>query len=103
MKLTLGHRILLTLLPLLALLAVLGVAGFVLLSNLGSRAGEILRENYDSVLYMERLGEAVERIDSSFAFALLGKEEQARRQYEANWERFGDNLKKEQGNITLAG
>ncbi len=103
MKLTLGHRILLTLLPLLALLAVLGAVGFALLSNLGGRAGKILRENYDSVLYMERLGEAVERIDSSFPFALLGKEEQAQRQYAKNWEQFQDNLQKEQGNITLPG
>jgi PAS domain S-box-containing protein len=103
MKLTLRRRIVLTLLPLLALLAGLGGAGVALLSHLGRRADVILRENYDSVLYMERLGEAVERIDSSFTFALLGREQLALKQYAKNWDRFDKNLHKEQGNITLPG
>jgi signal transduction histidine kinase len=103
MKLTLRRRIILTLLPLLAILAVLGGAGIALLFHLGRRADVILRENYDSVLYMERLGEALERIDSAFAFAMLGREQLARKQYAENWEQFDDNLRKEQGNITIPG
>src|SRR5437764_9142769 len=103
MRWTLRHRILLTLLPLLALLAVLGGAGLVLLSRLGGRIDVILRENYDSVRYMERLGEALERIDSSFTFALAGEEERARKQYEANWKAYRLYLEKEQNNITLPG
>jgi hypothetical protein len=71
--LTLRQRILLTLLPLLVLLAVLGGAGVVLLHRLGGRIDEILRENYDSVRYMQRLDKAVERIDSSFQFAIAGR------------------------------
>src|SRR2546429_2467362 len=103
MRLTLRYRILLTLLPLLALLAVLGSAGLVLLSRLGSRVDVILRENYDSVRYMERLGEALERIDSSFTFALAGEDERAERQYQANWKLYRKYLNKEKGNITLPG
>src|SRR5262249_27866853 len=51
--------------------------------------------------YMERLGEALERIDSSFTFALAGEEERARKQYAAYWKLYREQLKLEQGNITL--
>jgi NtrC-family two-component system sensor histidine kinase KinB len=100
---TLRFRILITLLPLLALLAVLGGAGAVLLHRLSGSIDAILRENYDSVIYMERLKESLERIDSSFTFALAGQEEKARHQYEEQWKPFLDNLRLEQNNITLPG
>src|SRR5579859_5518575 len=74
MTLSLRQRMWLTLLPLLVLMAVLGGAGVVLLLRLGGSIGAILRENYDSVVYMERLKEDLERIDSSFTFALAGRE-----------------------------
>jgi signal transduction histidine kinase len=103
MRLTLRHRIFLTLAPLLAILALLGGGGFVLLSQLGGRIDVILRENYDSVIYMERLHEALERIDSSFQFALAGREKEAREQYAEYWNMFRAYLEKEQNNITLPG
>jgi PAS domain S-box-containing protein len=103
MTLNLRQRIFLTLAPLLLLLMVLGGAGVVLLYRLGDSARAILRENYDSVLAMERLNEALERIDSSFQFALAGRPEEARRQYAKNWGAYYDSLKVEQENITLPG
>ncbi len=103
MKLSLRTRIVLTLLPLLALMAALGAVAVVLLHRLGGRIDAILRENYDSVQYMERLKEALERIDSSFTFALSGREAQARRQFAEQWPTYLDNLRREQGNITLPG
>ncbi len=81
MTLTLRRRILLTLAPLLLLLAMLGSAGAVLLYRLGGRIDLILRENYDSVRAMSRLNEALERIDSSFSFALASHEDIAVPQY----------------------
>jgi signal transduction histidine kinase len=103
MPLTLRSRIILTLLPLLALLIALGAAGYALLSHLAGRIDVILRENYDSVRYMERLGEALERIDSAFTFALAGEQERADRQYKANWKLYREYLDKEWGNLTLPG
>lgn len=103
MKLSLRWQIFLTLVPLLLLVVVLGGAGAVLLHRLGDRIGAILRENYRSVIYMERLNEAVERIDSSFHIALAGREQNARQQYEDHWKEFYDNLEKERANITLPG
>ena len=61
MTLSLRSRIVLTLLPLLAVLVILGGAGVALLHRLGGRIDAILRENYDSVIAMERLTEALER------------------------------------------
>ncbi len=100
---TLRVRIILTLAPLLLLIAGLGGAGAVLLYRLGGRIDLILRENYDSVIAMERLNEAVERIDSSFQFALAGREEEAVRQYRAEWPNYQAALDKERANVTLPG
>src|SRR5262245_17263889 len=111
MRMPLRRRIFLTLLPLLALIATLGGSGALLLHRLGGRIDTILRENYDSVLYMDRLQEALERIDSSFQFTLSqrngkageDREKQARAQYDDNWAAFRQQLEREQNNITLPG
>src|SRR5713226_8820546 len=103
MTLPLRFRIVLTLVPLLVVLGVLGGTAAFLLYHLGGRIDAILRENYDSVVYMERLNEALERIDSSFQFALAGEERKARQEYEKNWPEYEQNLRLEQHNITLDG
>lgn len=103
MTLTLRWRIALTLVPLLLLLAALGSAGAALLYRVGSRIEDILSENFRSVIYMERLNEALERIDSSFSLALAGLEDRATEQYKTNWVAYEDNLRLEQDNITLPG
>ncbi|HEY1377881.1 MAG TPA: ATP-binding protein [Gemmataceae bacterium] len=103
MRQSLRRRIVLTLAPLLALIAGLGLAGVVLLQQIGGRIDLIMRENYDSVRAMFRLNEAVERIDSAFQFALSGRADEARRQYDDNWPRVEEQLRVEQNNITLPG
>jgi signal transduction histidine kinase len=102
MALSLRSRLILTLAPILVLMAILGGAAAWLLYRLGGRVDAILHENYDSVLYMERLNEALERIDSSFQFALVG-EAKAEPQYQTNWEAYAKYLKAEQQNITVEG
>src|SRR5262249_60842205 len=84
-------------------LTILGGAGVVLLYQLGGRIDEILRENYDSVIYMKDLNEAVERIDSSFTFTLAGQKKKGLQQYKKYWRIYLNNLHKEQDNITLPG
>jgi len=101
MTLSLRTRLLLTVAPLVALIAAVGGAGVWLLHNLGQRSDEILRENYVSVRAMDRLNEAVERIDSSFQFALAGREEDARAAYVANWPVVREQLTVERGNVTI--
>lgn len=101
MSLSLRRRILLTGTPLLLLIAGLGVTGAALLVRLGQRSDAILRENYDSVRAMNRLNEAVERIDSSFHLALADKEDEARAAYRANWVRYREQLDIEANNVTI--
>ncbi len=103
MNLTLRHRIILTLVPLVVLVSILGVAGTVLLYRLGNHIDKILTENYDSVIFMKDLNEALERIDSSFTFALAGQEEKGWKQYQANWPSYMRNLRLERCNITIPG
>jgi signal transduction histidine kinase len=103
MTLTLRSRIFLTLAPLLVLLAVLGGAGAWLLYHLGGRIDVILRENYASVIAMEQLNEALERIDSSFQFALAGEEDKAKHQYDENWPHYLRELDVEKHNVTIPG
>ncbi len=101
--LSLRHRILITLIPLLLLLAAIGSGGIVLLFRLGNSVDAILRENYRSVIAMEGLNEAVERIDSSFQFALSGRRDKAWQQYTHSWESYLENLEIEKNNITVPG
>jgi signal transduction histidine kinase len=108
MTLTLRQRILLTIVPLLVIVAVLGSAGVALLLRLGNSAGAILRENYDSVIAMQRLNEALERIDSAFQFMLNARDDedlrnQAKEQYDLNWKAYRQALEVERNNITLDG
>jgi two-component system, NtrC family, sensor histidine kinase KinB len=103
MRFSLRFRILVTLVPLMLLLIFVGIGGAILLHRLGGSIDLILSENYASVIAMERLNEALERIDSSFQFALAGKEDQARIQYKANWPEYMEALRKEESNITLPG
>jgi two-component system, NtrC family, sensor histidine kinase KinB len=100
---TFRRRILVAMVPLFALLVMLGATGIYLIYDLGNRIDEILRENYDSVVYMRDLNEALGRIDSSFQFALAGREKTSSDQYESNWKQFLGGLSKEQNNITLPG
>jgi signal transduction histidine kinase len=89
--------------PLFALLLVLGGTATFLIYHLGERIDRILRENYDSVIYMRDLNEALERIDSSFQFTLAGREKDSLDQYNNNWKRYDNSLAHEQNNITLPG
>ena len=98
---TFRRRIIVAMVPLFALLVALGGTGTVLIYHLGNRIDEILRENYDSVIYMRDLNEALERIDSSFQFALAGREKESYKQHEDNWKLYDAALSKEQHNITL--
>jgi NtrC-family two-component system sensor histidine kinase KinB len=103
MMLTLRRRILLNLAPLLFLLVVLGGAGTWMLYRMGSTIDAIMRDNYDSVVFMERLAEAAERIDTSFQSCLGGDEGASRQQYEEAWKVYEKNLDDEQHNITIPG
>jgi NtrC-family two-component system sensor histidine kinase KinB len=97
------RRILVAMVPLFLLLIALGATGSFLIDQLGKQVDNILRENYDSVIFMRDLNEALERIDSSFQFALAGKEKQSLEQYRKNWAVYQESLRRETNNITVPG
>jgi signal transduction histidine kinase len=101
MTLSLRQRLVLTILPSLVLPATLGAVGIVLLGRVSRRIDDILHENYDSVVYMVGLNEALERIDSSFNYALLGRERKAKEDYDRYWAEYQRNLEGEGRNITI--
>jgi two-component system, NtrC family, sensor histidine kinase KinB len=100
---TFQRRILVAMVPLYVLLLVLGATGTFLIAHLGDQVDKIITENYDSVTFMRDLNEALERIDSSFQFALAGREKESREQYEENWANFQKSLDGEAKNITVPG
>jgi two-component system, NtrC family, sensor histidine kinase KinB len=99
---TLRQRIVLALAPLVCLLALIGATAILLLRHVGNRIEDILRENYISIKAMIDLNDALERIDSSFQFALQGKED-AKQEYDANWALYEKQLIVEENNITEEG
>ncbi len=98
---TLRTKLLIGLTPLLALVVGLGLWAIVMFARLGGNIDVILRENYRSVLYAERMKEAIERMDSALLFALGGEEQQGREQFAEFRPVFEKNLAAEQDNITL--
>ena len=96
-KLTLGF------LPLLAILIGLGLWAIVMFYGLGGSIDVILRENYRSVLAVERMKEALERMDSGCMFEISGRNEKARTQFDKSKVEFDKHLAFEQSNITIPG
>ncbi len=99
---TLRQRIMLALAPFVCLLVLIAATGIVLFRHVGNRIEQILHDNYLSVAAMTGLNEGLERIDSSFHAALLGREN-AHQEYEQNWAIYIENLTIEQNNITEPG
>ncbi|HKI16794.1 MAG TPA: ATP-binding protein [Isosphaeraceae bacterium] len=100
---TLQTKLLIGLLPTLAILVGLGLWAIIMFYHLGGNIDVILRENYRSILAAERMKEAVERMDSGLLFAVGGRDQRGREQFNQNRPHFEENLTIEQGNITLPG
>jgi two-component system, NtrC family, sensor histidine kinase KinB len=100
---TLQTKFLIGLLPTFAILVGLGLWAIFMFYQLGGNIDVILRENYRSIQAAEDMKEAIERMDSGLLFAVGGQEERGRDQFAANRAKFEENLKIEQGNITVRG
>src|SRR3954467_9619336 len=99
---SLRYRLWLSFAPLLILLTALGAAFIESLRVVGNRIEAILRENYRSVEAMSELGDAAERIDSAFQFALAGRPD-ADKQFRDNWAAYRKHFDFERQNITEPG
>jgi len=68
----------------------LGLWAISMFYGLGGNIDVILRENYRSVLAVERMKEALERMDSGLMFAFSGRARQAREQFDFGVVSTGD-------------
>ena len=89
---TLRSRLLFGIAPLLAIMVALGLWAEIMFSRLGGNIDVILRENYRSVLAAQNMKEALERMDSAALFAIGGRDDRARRQYDESRPVFERNL-----------
>ena len=100
---TLRGKLLLALAPLALVLAALGTISVGAMRTLGEGAQLILKDNYRSVLAAQSMKEAVERIDSAALFLVAGRREQGLAQATTNAQRFEDELRLQETNITEPG
>jgi NtrC-family two-component system sensor histidine kinase KinB len=100
---TLQTKILIGLLPTLAIVIGLGLWAIVMFYRLGGNIDVILRENYTSILAAEGMKEAIERMDSGLLFAVGGRDQYGKTQFDEYRPRFLAHLSTEKANITLPG
>jgi len=100
---TLQTKLLVGLVPTILILVLLGLWAVVMFYRLGGNIDVILRENFRSILAAQGMKEAIELMDSGLLFAVGGRSQHGRDQFEANRPRFLEHLKIEQANITLPG
>ena len=96
-------KLLLAQAPLALAIVLLGTAATSSITDLATKTDLVLRDNYRSVLAMQRMKEALERIDSGATFVILGRREAAQRQIAANQASFESELVVEENNITEPG
>lgn len=101
---TLRAKLLLAQAPLGVALALVCVLSVVMISSLGSHSQTILKDNYRSVLVMQRMKEALERLEDSGPLFLLAALRDEEIQQAAEYrQQFENELKVQEGNITEPG
>ena len=99
---TFRHRILIAMAPLFVLLVGAGTTATFLIYHLGKQVDDILHENYDSVIFMRDLNEALER-DRLLLSNSPWPVRSPIRLYKENWQKYQESLDGERKNITLPG
>jgi signal transduction histidine kinase len=101
---TFRTKLLLAQAPLAIVLALMCILAVATISSLGSHSQTILKDNYRSVLAAQRMEEAIERMQDSGALLFLSDQrEEALRQAVQYRQRFENELKVQEGNITETG
>jgi two-component system, NtrC family, sensor histidine kinase KinB len=89
--------------PLGVALVVMGLVAAVTNASLGRSSSSILKDNYRSVLAMQRMEKAIERLDSAAVTMLLGQRAPAETLASESERRFEAELEVQEGNITERG
>ncbi len=86
---------------LLVILLLVGGLSIVLLGRYSETLERVFRENYDSVLYGQRMRQTVEELDNAAQFKLWGEGVADEQRANVLIQQFQENLAKEEANITL--
>ncbi len=100
---TLRVKLLLAQAPLAVALAVVGVLATATVSSLGHNSDAILKDNYRSVLAIQRMQEAIERMQDSAALLLLSGPTEGTARAAVQRQRFESELRVQEGNVTEPG
>src|SRR5262249_4167004 len=101
---SLRAKLLLAQAPLAVALAFICLLSVVIISSLGSHSQTILKDNYRSVLAIQRMQEALERLEDSASLVVLGALPNEGKQKVAEFrQQFENELKVQEGNITEYG
>src|SRR5262249_41501865 len=101
---SLRAKLLLAQAPLGIALALVCILSVVMISSLGSHSQTILKDNYRSVLAIQRMQEALERLEDSASLFLLAALRDEDKQKVAEYrQQFENELKVQEGNITEHG
>jgi two-component system, NtrC family, sensor histidine kinase KinB len=101
MTLYLRHKFLLGFGGLLAIIVIVTIIGSGVIDSYSEALQRILRENYDSVVYGEAMKDAVQTVENGLQAGLWEAAESNADTVRVGLARFEENLKKEQGNLTL--
>lgn len=101
MTLYLRHKFLLGFGGLLAIIILVTTIGSRVIDAYANALEKILRENYDSVVYGEAMKDAVQTVEDGLQVSLWDSAASCVDTVMQGVARFEENLKKEQGNITL--
>src|SRR5262245_7678287 len=97
---TLRSKLLVAQVPLIASLIVIAVVGRVFLADLGTSAQRILDDNFRSVLAVQRMTEAAQRMDTAALYIAAGRRERGEEITATNRRTFEEELRIQEGNIT---
>ncbi|MBF5045247.1 HAMP domain-containing protein [Aggregicoccus sp. 17bor-14] len=100
---SLRTRLLLAQAPLALALALVGLLAVLTLRSVGESGMQILADNYRSLLALQRMQEALERIDSGVLLLAAGERERGLGQVSRFRQRFEQELRVQEGNLTEPG
>jgi two-component system, NtrC family, sensor histidine kinase KinB len=101
MTLHLRHKFLLGFGGLLVIIVLVTIIGSSVIDAYSQALQKILRENYDSVVYGEAMKDAVQTVEDGLQASLWESADANADSVKQGLARFAENLRKEQGNITL--
>ncbi len=100
---TLRTKLFIAQLPLVAALFFLGILSMITTSRIGDSSQTILKDNYRSVLAVQKMKESLERMDSAAFFVMEGRRGEAGDIIADHRARFEAELAIQEGNITEKG